>query len=373
MKGRASLGPLVGLAMVAVLAGCESTKPPPTPLQPVVAQASDRVVWKGRVGSVRAPLGVATTPSLAVAASSDGQVTAFDAQTGAVKWTGRVPGKLSAGVGSDGRYAGVVTDDNQLIVLDAGAVKWQSTLPTRVVTAPLVAGERVFVLGLDRSVTAFDVRDGRKLWELRRPGDPLALAQPGVLQPVQDVLLAGIGPKLTALDSVRGTVRQEWAIATPRGTNDVERLADLVAPVARSADTVCVRAYQATVTCLRVTDGRTAWTRPAPGYAGVAVAASIVAGADASDRITGWKLGDGAPAWSNQTLLYRELSAPGATDKALVFGDREGWVHFLSPADGRVLQRVATDGSAITTSPRMAGRTLIVTTRDGGVFGIRAD
>jgi outer membrane protein assembly factor BamB len=39
-------------------------------------------------------------------------------------------------------------------------------------TAPLVAGERVFVMGVDRVVHAFDATDGKKLWVLQRPGMP---------------------------------------------------------------------------------------------------------------------------------------------------------------------------------------------------------
>jgi outer membrane protein assembly factor BamB len=47
-----------------------------------------------------------------------------------------------------------------------------------VVTAPLVAGERVFVVGVDRSVQAFDAATGRLLWVMRRPGDALTWGRP---------------------------------------------------------------------------------------------------------------------------------------------------------------------------------------------------
>ena len=65
--------------------------------------------------------------------------------------------------------------------------------------APLVAGERVFVVGVDRAVHAFDAIDGRRLWTLARPGDALTLSQPGVLAAYKDTLVVGQGALLTGV------------------------------------------------------------------------------------------------------------------------------------------------------------------------------
>jgi hypothetical protein len=70
--------------------------------------------------------------------------------------------------------------------------------------------------------------------DLQRPGEPLTLAQPGVLA-AQGHLLVGQGPRWPGVDPP-GTVRWEVPVATPRGTNEVERLADLVGPALRLGD-----------------------------------------------------------------------------------------------------------------------------------------
>jgi outer membrane protein assembly factor BamB len=44
-------------------------------------------------------------------------------------------------------------------------------------------------------------------------------------------------------------------------------------------------------------------------------------------------------------------------------------VHFLSREDGKLLNRVATDGSAIAAAPVVAGNTLVVVTRNGSIHG----
>jgi hypothetical protein len=56
-----------------------------------------------------------------------------------------------------------------------------------------------------------------------------------------------------------------------------------------------------------------------------------------------------------------------------VVGDQEGWVHFLAQLDGKPVQRVATDGSGIMGKPIVAGQTLVVVTRNGNIFGLRAE
>ena len=106
----------------------------------------------------------------------------------------------------------------------------------RVATAPLVAGGRVFVLGVDRAIQAFDAGDGAKLWQVQRPGDPLTLSQTGVIAAFKNTLLAGQGPRMAGFDPVGPSLRWEVSLGSPRGANEVERLADLVGPVVRIGD-----------------------------------------------------------------------------------------------------------------------------------------
>jgi len=246
-------------------------------------------------------------------------------------------------------------------------------MTTRVTTAPLVAGERVFVLGGDRSVHAFDAQDGTKLWSVSRPSDPLTLAQGGVIAAFKDTLLAGQGPRLAGFNPSNGELRWEVTIGSPRGTNEVERLADLVAPPARIGDTVCVRSFQAAVGCVNAERGVLNWTKPVGGTDGISGDDQLVFGADASDRITAWKTASGEVAWQTEKLLYRGLGAPLATPKAVVFGDAEGVVHFLSRDKGETLQRFTTDDSPIVAAPVMAGNTMLIVTRKGGLYAFRQD
>ena len=364
---------------VVSIAGCSylggifggSSKPKPQPLEPLTPKIGGSLAWSKRVDGVQFPLAVAVTRGVFTVAGDDGTVLALEAESGREVWRGSAGAKLSAGVGSDGRFAAVVTRESELVVFEQGAVKWRKPIGARVTTAPLVAGERVFVLGVDRAVQAFDALDGRKLWALQRPGDPLTLAQAGVLAAFKDTLVVGQGPRMAGVDPLRGSVRWEVAVGSPRGANEIERLADLVGPPVRVGELLCARSFQAAVGCVNAERGTTLWSKNIGGTDAVAADEEFVFAADASDRITGWKMASGDVAWSSDKLLYRSLSSPLSAGRTLVFGDADGTLHFLARDTGEALLRMTTDGSAIVAAPVVSGTTMLVVTRKGGLFAFK--
>ncbi len=364
---------LVGTSL---MGGCSSTdKPKPTPLETLASASSmGRVVWRASIGRVELPLAPALSgEDVAVAAGST--IVVLNASDGTDRWRFDVGAPIAAGVGSDGRRVAVVTANNDVVVAEGGRELWRQPLSTRVATAPLVAGERVFVLGVDRTVHAFDALDGSRLWSTQRPaGDALGLVHQGVLQPYRNVLLAGQGPRLALVDSVRGGVTREVPIATPRGTNEVERLADLVGPAARAGDTLCTRAFQVTVGCADAARGTLAWSKPVSGTQAVGADALLVVAGDSRDKLTAWKTSNGDTLWSHERLLHRGLAAPVVLPKAVVVGDVEGVLHVLDRQTGATLQQLRTDAGAVIGAPVVsAGGTVVVVHRNGSVHGVRVD
>jgi outer membrane protein assembly factor BamB len=197
-----------------------------------------RTNWTANIGKVDFPLVVSARDDRIALANSQGVVAVLEASTGKDVWRLKLDQAISAGVGSDGQQLAVVTRNNELVTLQDGKVQWRKSLPAQSFTAPLVAGARVFVLTADRSVIAFDGATGSQLWTQQRPGEPLVLKQAGVMLAVKNTLVVGLSGRMVGLDPNTGVIRWESAIATPRGTNDVERLVDLVAPFDRVGDVV---------------------------------------------------------------------------------------------------------------------------------------
>ncbi|WP_196870372.1 outer membrane protein assembly factor BamB [Polaromonas sp. CG_9.11] len=368
---RASLA----IIIIALLAGCFGgvKKPQPTELQPVTALVSVRQSWTQRIGPVNFPLDVGVAGNGVAIASDDGTVALLDAQSGRDVWRLALKTPIAAGVGSDGKVLAVVTKDNEVIAMQAGRELWRQKLTAQAFTAPFVAGERVFVLAADRSVNAFDGQTGRKLWAQQRPSEPLVLRQSGVMLAVGDTLVVGLAGRLAGFNPSNGSIQWEAPIATPRGINDIERLVDLVGSVSRIGDSVCVRAFQSSIGCVNTTRGNVLWTRPANGVQGIQGDDRYLFGTEADGTVLAWKRSDGERVWSSDRLRYRGLTAPLLAGRSVVIGDATGFIHLLSRDDGSLLNRLSTDGSAISAAPVLAGNTLVAVTRNGGIYGFQPE
>jgi outer membrane assembly lipoprotein YfgL len=380
IKASAFVRPALLLVLSAVLSACSwlgigsSAKQKAGRAGPNVPVLAVRQSWTARIGSVEGlPLEAQVNGHVVTLAARDGTVAALDGRTGGDIWRTDLRTPLSAGVGSDGKWAAVVTHDNQLVVLEGGKELWRQRLGTQVFTPPLVAGWRVFVLGADRSVSAFDAATGRRLWAQTRTSDPLVLRQAGVLLPVRDTLVAGISGRMVGFNPDNGSIRWEAPIASARGTNDLERLIDLVGRVSREGDSVCARAFQAAVGCVDTARGTVAWTQLASGAEGVHGDADYVYGTESNGLVVAWRRRDGTRAWTVDRLKFRKLTAPLALGRAVVIGDNTGLVHLLARDDGAPLNRLSTDDSGVAAAPVVAGETLVVVTRKGNVYGFRPE
>lgn len=374
IKALAAGTALVGLLGVSGCSLWAPSRPKPAELGPNVPVLGVRQAWTARVGAVEdVSLDVHVNGNTVTLASANGEVAAIDARTGGDIWRAQLNVPLGSGVGSDGRWTAVVSRGAQVIVMDGGREIWRKSLPAQAYTAPLVAGNRVFVLAADRSVSAFDAATGYKLWSQQRPGEPLVLRQGGVLMAVGDTLVAGLSGRLVGFNPDNGTVRWEAPLASPRGTNDVERLVEIVGRTSRVDDSVCARAFQATVGCIDAARGTVLWTQQASGGEGIHGDAAMLFGTESNGTVVAWRRADGSRAWTSDRLRFRKLTAPLLLGRSVVIGDDTGLVHLLSREDAAPLNRLTTDGSAMAAAPVAAGDTLVVVTRKGGVYGFRPD
>ena len=364
-----------GAGLLVFVSACSSTvdKPQPAALPAVSGGLVVTRAWTLNLAPVDAPLQMSVQGQQVLLASQNGWVAEIDANTGKTVWQLQLPHGLTAGMGSDGRRHAVVSVNNELIVLQDGRELWRQRLAAQTYTAPWVGGERVFVQTGDRSVMAFDGRTGQRLWNVPRSGEPLVLRQSGVLTAVGDTLLSGNGGRLGAIQPLTGQLRWEVLIGSSRGTNEVERLADLVGPPVRIGDVLCMRAFQNSLGCADANRGALLWSRNAGGTQAIGGSEQVLVAADGADRITGYRQSNGDLLWTNEQLRYRSLGGFAGAGRSLIAGDFEGQVHFLDRDTGVLTLRLPTDGSAVIGAPVVSGTTLLVATRSGGLFAFRPE
>lgn len=356
-----------------VLSACSSSpaKPRPAELGPAASFMGTRLVWSAQVGVPPVGVSARVVGDRVLVAGAANSVVALDAESGREVWRAALASPIQAGIGFDGDVAAVVTRQNELVALRAGQVIWRQRLSASVYTEPLVAGRRIFVQAADRSISGYDAETGRRLWNQSRSGEPLVLSQPGVLLAVGDTLVTGVAGRLAGLNPLSGAVRWETPIATARGTNEVERLVDLTGPASRVGNSVCVRAYASAVGCVDASRGNLLWSKSALGATGLGGDDRLLFATEADGRVLAWQRSSGEAGWSLDRLKHRELSAPTALGRVLAVGDGAGLVFLLSREDGSEMARLSTDGSAINGAPLLAGPSLVVQTRNGGVYAWR--
>ena len=367
MKAFATMRWVLLMLSAVFLTGCGSSKPQPAQIPPVKADKPIQALWKFKLGD-----DVSFVQSLQVVqerlslTTDDGNIAVVNVRNGQAVWLFDLKTALNTGTGFDGEHVAVVTLNNELVLLKAGKVLWRSRLTSQSYTHPLIAGERVFMMMADRSVLAFDLASGQRLWMQQRPGEPLVLKQNGVLMPFQNTLLVGLGGRLTALNPDNGQVKWDVPVANPRGINDLERLVDLVAKPSRVENSVCVRAFQAQVGCVDAFRGSVLWTRSSVGSQGVDGDAKTLIGTESNGMVQAWSRTSGDRLWDSDRLKYRELTGPLFTSKGIVIGDSGGWLYLLSAADGSLINRVQTSTDGFASTPTaLADGGFVVLTRNG--------
>jgi outer membrane protein assembly factor BamB len=350
---------------MSLLLGCGSSpKVKPADVGLVANSLNLQPVWSFAGGAIDIPLAINVQAKALGLANGRGAVWALDPSTGRELWRTQV-GALSAGVGSDGQFYAVMGQQSELIVIRDGKEIWRKAMTAQSFTPPLVAGGRVFVLSADRSVWAFDAANGRVLWSQARPGEPLVLRQMGVLLPIGDVLVAGQGGRLVGIQPLSGAVLWEASIGTSRGTNDMERLVDLVGPASRASSVVCARAFQAQIGCVDSRNAALLWSRRSVGDQGLSGDDRMLLASDGNGLLTAWSRSNGEKLWESDRLRYRQLTAPLFTPAASVVGDSGGQLYFFSNQDGGLIHRVGSDGSGWAANPTAVQERIITVTRKG--------
>jgi outer membrane protein assembly factor BamB len=160
-------------------------------------------------------------------------------------------------------------------------------------------------------------------------------------------------------------------VALPRGTTELERVADVTSLPVVDGKQVCAVAFQGRVACFDAFRGTLIWARDVSSVAGIAVDARHLYVTDDRNAVQALDKRTGASIWRQDKLAGRNVSGPLALGRHVVVGDLEGYVHLISREDGSFAARIETDGSAISAPPLALDATsFLVQTRDGGIFAI---
>lgn len=381
-----SLCGLMGLtAVIVLLAGGCSTVDKLNPfsstpkikaaeLPTIETTATTRVRWQASVGSAG---DYTFTPALVgdsvYVAARDGTIMRLD--EGKQVWRVSAGQMLSGGVGSDGKRVLVGTPKGDVLAFDAanGTALWSTRVSSEVLAAPAVTANLVVVRAGDSSISGFDAADGKRRWVFQRSSPSLSLRSAVGVMVDDRVTLAGFpGGKLIAIANNNGAAVWEVSVALPKGSTELERVADVTSNPVANGSLVCAAAFQGRVSCFDTNNGTTLWSRPMSSSAGLDIDNRYVYATDDKGAVHALDRNSGASIWKQDKLFLRRVSQPLALGNLIAVADYQGHVHLLRRETGEFAGRIATDGSAVRASLQRDAAGFLVQTANGGVFSLEA-
>lgn len=363
------------LMAAAAVSGCsfwgQSDKRQPAELQPIETTLNARQVWSASVGKMgRFTLQPAVAGNVVYASSAGGTLGAFDAATGRTLWQAKTDVDLTSGPGSDGTVTAVAGEKGAVFAFDAsGRQLWKASVNGEVLSSPLVGRGLVIVRTTDTRIFGLDAATGERRWINQRTQSALNLRSAiGMAFAGEGIVTGFPGGKLGYLGLNNGSLRWETAVSYPKGVSEIERLNDVTGTPVVSGQEVCAVAFQGRIGCFDLATGAPRWTRDFSSPTGLSAESGMLFASTDQSVMTGMNQADGKEAWKNDALLWRRLGAPLALGNVVIAGDYQGQVHFFSRQDGKFVARLKTDGSAIASAPVVSGQTVVVQTKDGGLF-----
>lgn len=375
------------------LAGCTTYKPPtPAKLTPITPAIQIQEQWCRRLNKGAAHEFLKLNPVIAnnkiFIGSTDGTITAANENTGRKIWQFKNLGKkrlvvlghklwrettrksITSGLAANGNLVFAGTAEGEILALNQnnGELVWKANMTSDVLATPVIANDTLLVKAENGEVRAFDVNSGQLLWTYTHNEPSLILRGGSSPRTFNNTVIIGFASgNIVALDlAKKGKVMWSKTIAKGHGSTIVQRMVDIDVDPQIIDGIIYVATYQGLIAAISIKNQHIIWQHDLSSYSGLAVYADKVFVSDENGHVWAFDRRNGAVIWKQNALQDRQISGPAIVGNAIIVGDKEGYLHFLSQADGHFLARVLVHkNSSIIAKPIVSGKNIYVYTQDG--------
>lgn len=283
------------------------------------------VVWKAAVGTNP------TTPDVSsgslVVGDSAGVVSAFDIETGGLKWTRALNGSIVAGVAvvNGTVYAGTANGFVAALNLAYGTVNWTATLGAPVSGPVAVSGGRVFASTTTGDLVSLAAASGGLVWRESMGGS--LSAGPAVLG--GRVALVDNSTALAMWNAQNGSLLWRWNGSSAARGDRAE------AAPAMTPTTVFIQTHDGNLYAFNATNGALQWNQTNsyynqgyPALSTPAVSPTVVYVYDATQQLKAISLSTGRVLW-RATFSTASYSPVGVDSGEALIADETGCVHVV--------------------------------------------
>ncbi len=352
---------------------------PPAELTEYQFEVKLELLWDESDGDGTDELAVNLVPAIAdgriIIADIEGLIQARNPANGELLWEVETDLPITAGPVIDNDLLFVGTGKAEVLALkvESGEAVWKQRVSSAVLALPVVADDILLIRTIDGKDLALNRTDGKQIWVLEHLAPALSIRGDGAPVVADDNVIIGYASgKLVAVNILDGAYLWEKSIAIPKGRSEIERLTDINGtPIVRN-DTIFVSSFNSGLSALTLIDGEVLWRNESiSAVQGLAADYSYLYLSDISSDV--WQLDqrNGASYWKQTDLHQRSLSMPVVYGDYVVVGDFEGYLHWLSIADGRLLGRIEITDEPIVAQPVVVDDIVYVYASDGTLAAVR--
>jgi parallel beta-helix repeat protein len=317
---------------------------------------TNRTLWTYATGSGVYGACPAVAGGVVYVGSSDHNVYALNAATGALIWEYTTGGGLGACPAVAGGVVYVGSDDYNLYALNAttGGLIWKYTTGYWVESSPVVVSGIVYVGSIDRSVYALNATTGALIWKYTTGG--YVYSSPAVASGI--VYVGSCDYNVYALNATTGALI--WKYTTGRAVMNCQAVAGGV---------VYVGSCDYNVYALNATTGALIWkytTGNAVSCSSPAVASGIVYVGSEDYNVYALNATTGGLIWKYTTGSY-VYSCPAVAGGVVYVGSEDNNLYALNATTGGLIWKYTTGGN-VYSSPAVASGIVYVGSGDYNIY-----
>jgi outer membrane protein assembly factor BamB len=250
---------------------------------------------------------------------------------------------------------------------------WSYPLNALVLDKILYTQQQIIVQSIDGRISSFDEDSGKLQWVNQIVQPELTIK--GNTQPVlvgNSVITAFANGRVSSIDVITGVVNWEYTVSSNQYGNALERILDVDADLVVIDNLLLVVGHFGKMTLLDVRAGKPVWQSEYNSLKAAAVDSDkqIMYIVDLDGSLIAYDTRTDKQLWKDAYLRYRQPTAMVLINDKLVLSDYEGYIHVVDPRDGTPMARLQVADSAITNSPMVLGKYLIIQTQNARVSAL---
>lgn len=365
-------------ALVGILSGCNyitggaDNSTPPMALTKIKPEQEFQQLWsvktgKGTRGSYLKLKPLIINDKIATI-DAEGLLQLRQRADGKLLWQKDLKQRITQGVSGNHQQLLVSTAYGKVIVLDAtnGNELWQHDLEKTILNNPLLAGKDVFIQTADGILYSLNSSTGKLNWEYKFVTPDLTLYTTASPIVWKDTVIAGFASgKVAAFSRETGMPLWERQIADSSGSSIIKRMVDIGADPLIYNGILYVVSYQGNIKAINLTNGHQEWTHELSAISNIAANNKHLYISDTEGTVWALNRLTGRVLWKQDHMQMRDLSGVAYSDKTIVVGDYEGYLHGLADNHGDFIARTKLSSSGIRVAPQVKNGIIYILDNSG--------